>query len=162
MKKKMALALITSMTIAAGAGSVVVQAAPKEAKLESTRVNAEAKFMNLMDKDIYYMGVGENDESVILGASEDWSDYEAIITGVGSLLIVSEGDEDAQAKKESTDNVGGTSVEVSENKESVTITLPDGTTLTAERSDLVKSLVELIGVIDTFDSAVERGELDAE
>lgn len=135
MKKKMALALITSMTIAAGAGSVVVQAAPKEAKLESTRVNAEAKFMNLMDKDIYYMGVGENDESVILGASEDWSDYEAVITENGTMTIITSRDMENKAEKEASDTTA--SVEVSEDKDSVTITLPDGSKVKAERSDRI-------------------------
>ena len=167
MKKKMAVAFIAAMTVAAGAGSVVVQAAPQETKAEETKTagtnaNADVISLDLLDKDIYYIGVGENEETVILGAAEDWSDYEALVTVAGRMTIISSEDVDEQEGKEIVDDMSGASMKVSEDKESITITLIDGRTLKAERSELAKSVVELIGVINTFDSAVERGELEVE
>lgn len=162
MKKKMAVALIAAMTVAAGAGSVVVQAAPQETKAESITESADVISTNFGDKDLYYMGTGEGEDetSVVLGASEDWSDYEAIITVNGDMTIITSRDTEKKDKKGSTDVTA--SVEVSEDKESVTITLPDGSKFKAERSDLMKSVMEFVGVVDTFSSAVDRGELDIE
>ena len=158
MKKKMAVALIAAMTVAAGAGSVVVQAAPQEAK--SVTENADVLAVTFAEDDLYYMGTGENDTTVILGASEDWSDYEAVITENGTMTIITSRDMENKTEKEVLDTTA--SVEVSEDKDSVTITLPDGSKVKAERSDLMKSLMQLIGAVDTFESAVDRGELDAE
>lgn len=160
MKKKMAVVLIAAMTVATGAGSVIVQAAPQEIKAESITENADVISMTFAEDDLYYMGTGENDTTVILGASEDWSDYEAVITENGTMTIITSRDMENKTEKEVSDTAA--SVEVSEDKDSVTITLPDGSKVKAERSDLMKSLMQLIGAVDTFESAVDRGELDAE
>lgn len=162
MKKRMAVLLIASMTVATGAGSVAVSAAPQETKAESIKANADVLSTDLENKDIYYMGTGENNTTVILGATNDWSDYEAIITADDNMMIISSKDAEDQKKQEISDDMAQASVEVSSDKETVTITLPDGTKIKAERSELLKSIVDLSGAYNTFCSAVERGELDTE
>ena len=156
MKKRMAVLLIASMTVATGAGSVAVSAAPQETKAESIKANADVLSTDLENKDIYYMGTGENNTTVILGATNDWSDYEAIITADDNMMIISSKDAEDQKKQEISDDMAQASVEVSSDKETVTITLPDGTKIKAERSELLKSIVDLSGAYNTFCSAVER------
>lgn len=162
MKKRMAVLFIASMTVATGIGSVAVSAAPQETKAESIKTDADVLSTDIENKDIYYLGSKGDDTTVILGATEDWSDYEAIITVDENMTIISSKDAGDQEKKEVSDGMAQASVEVSGDRESVMITLPDGTKIEAERSELMKSIVDLAGVYNTFWSAVERGELDTE
>lgn len=161
-EKNMAVLFIASMTIATGIGSVAVSAAPQETKAESVKTDANVLSTDLENKDIYYLGSEGNDTNIILGATEDWSDYEAVITVDDNMMIISSKDAEEQAKKDTSDGMAQASVEVSGDKESVIITLPDGTKLKAERSELIKSIVDLSEAYNTFCSAIERGEMGTE